>query len=73
MKKPFSAEDWVMIILAATIPISVLIIPLNRLLGGAALSDNASSVINSLVTAIGVGLIGLLQRKIGQPNDDTKP
>jgi hypothetical protein len=66
--KKWSAGDWCLVILASTIPISIIIIPVQRLLGGAPLSDNASSVINNLLTAIGVGLIGIMQAERRKPD-----
>jgi hypothetical protein len=57
MKNKWSASDWVQIILAATIPLAVFAIIINRLFAGAPLSPEASSVINNLVTVIAGGLL----------------
>lgn len=61
--KKWDAREWCMFILACTIPLSILMIPILRLIGGFALSDNASSVINNLLTAIGVGLLSIISSK----------
>jgi len=53
----WTSEDWERIILVSTIPIGILIIPVNRLLGGAAISENATDIIKTLLTIIGAGLI----------------
>lgn len=59
----WEASDWVMVILASSIPLSIIIIPVLRWITGQTLSDNASSVLNNLMTGIGVGLLTIISQK----------
>jgi hypothetical protein len=64
----WEAAEWAMIILATTIPLSVLGLIIMRVFTNAALSDNAGDVINNITTIIGGGIISIVSYKMGLKN-----
>jgi uncharacterized membrane protein len=68
--KKWEASDWCLVILASTIPLAIIILPIMRAITGQTLSDNASSVMNNLMTGIGVGILTVIAQKIkNRPQD----
>ena len=61
--KKWDASDWALVVLATTIPLSVVILPIMRAVTNQTLSDNASTVMNNLMTGIGVGILTVIAQK----------
>ena len=70
--KKWDASDYALVILAATIPLSIIVLPIMRAITDQALSENATSVMNNLMMGIGVGVLTVIAQKYKKPND-TKP
>lgn len=64
--KNCTASDICLLILSASIPLALLEIFLNRLIGGYAMSDNAAGIINNLLHEIGGGVIAIISYKFGK-------
>ncbi|MES2287360.1 MAG: hypothetical protein V4547_16830 [Bacteroidota bacterium] len=71
--KKWDASDYCLVILASTIPLSIIILPIMRAVTHQTLSDNASSVMNNLMMGIGVGILTVIAQKYKNKQDDNKP
>ena len=70
--KNYDANDIALIILASTIPLAIVILPIVRMVTGQTLTEGASAVVNNLITGIGVGILTVIAQKYKNKNDDLK-
>lgn len=61
--KQWDAADWGLIILASTIPITVIGLIIMRIITGQGLSDNAAAVIKDITTIVGGGVISIISAR----------
>ena len=69
--KNWQPAEWAMIILAATVPISIMGIIIMRIFTMQPLSENASNVINNLMNIVGGGVIGIIATRLASKKTET--
>jgi len=68
----WDANDYALIILATTVPLSIIALPLVRIVTGHTISAEAGAVVNNLISGIGVGVLTVIAQKYKNKNDDLK-
>ncbi len=70
--KKWDASDYCLVILASTIPLAIIMLPVMRAITGQTISENASGIVNNLMTGIGVGILTVVAQKYKKPDNDRK-
>ena len=70
--KKWEAHEWVMVILALSVSLSIFLPFAIRVTTAYALSDNSTSVLNNFTQSIGVGLLSIVATRFGRRKDAPK-
>lgn len=70
MMKKWDASDYCLVILASTIPLAIIMLPVMRAITGQTISENASTIMNNLMTGIGVGILTVVAQKYKKPDNE---